>query len=210
VTTDEEPSTESVETPADIPDEPSQSVAASSVDEARTSGAGRLRPAAGWLLSNVRPIVLIALVVATVGLAAGIFFSQYRPDRYLDHSAADGAIRAASDGVVAALSYSSDSLDRDIANGKLHLTGNFLDYYIKFTRDVVSPAVREKHLAQQATVLRAAVEQLHPDSAVVLTYVNETTKSAEKKDPLTTPTAIRITLQKVDGAWLISKLDPVA
>jgi Mce-associated membrane protein len=208
--TDDEPSADDTDTAADGPDEPIQT----GDDDAPVNGTPSplivaARRAAGWSRSNVRPIVLIALVIAAGGLAAGVYYSVHRPDREIDHAAADQVIRAASDGAVAALSYSSDSLDRDIANAKLHLTGNFLEYYTKFTRDVVAPAVREKHLNQQATIVRAAVSQLHPDSAVVLTYVNETTKSAERKDPLTTPSVVRLTLQKVDGNWLISKLDPI-
>jgi Mce-associated membrane protein len=70
------------------------------------------------------------------------------------------------------------------------------------------PTVKEKHLVQTAAVLRAAVSELHPDSAVVLVFLNETTASKEKREPLTTPSSVRITLTKVHGSWLISKLDP--
>ena len=209
MTTDDQPSAEDTDTAADSTDEPTQTADDAPVDDAPWPVMVAARRAAGWSRSNVRPIVLIALVIASGGLAAGVFYGVHRPDREIDHAAAEQVIRAASDGAVAALSYSSDSLDRDIATAKLHLTGNFLEYYTKFTRDVVAPAVREKHLTQQATIVRAAISQLHPDAAVVLTFVNETTKSAERKDALTTPSVVRLTLQKIDGDWLISKLDPI-
>ncbi|MDT5144768.1 MAG: Mce-associated rane protein, partial [Mycobacterium sp.] len=109
---------------------------------------------------------------------------------------------------VATLSYSSESIDRDFARARSHLTGEFLAYYDKFTKDIVMPTVKEKHLVQTAAVLRAAVSELHPDSAVVLVFLNETTASKEKREPLTTPSSVRITLTKVHGSWLISKLDP--
>jgi Mce-associated membrane protein len=182
---------------------------AAPADTSRPPGMVVASNLASRYLANWRPIVLTALVVASVGLAAGLFFFQYRPDRQIDDAAADQAVRAASDGAVALLSYSSDSLDRDVANATPHLTGDFLDYYNKFTSEVVAPAVRQKHLTQKAVVVRAAVSQLHPQSAVVLVYVDETTTSAEKKDPLKTPSIVRVTLSKVDGSWLISKLDPV-
>ena len=210
MTTDDEPSAEDTDAAADSTDEPIQTAGdASSVDDSPSPVVVAARRAAGWSRSNLRPIVLIALVIAAGGLATGVFYGVHRPDREIGHAAADQVIRAASDGAVAALSYSSDSLDHDIANAKLHLTGSFLEYYTKFTRDVVAPAVREKHLTQQATIVRAAISQLHPDSAVVLTFINESTKSAERKDALTTPSVVRLTLQKVDGDWLISKLDPI-
>jgi Mce-associated membrane protein len=163
----------------------------------------------GFCRARWRSILLAAIALAAVGLAAGMYFFQYRPDRQIDDAAADQAVRAASDGAAALLSYSSDTLDRDIAHAKTHLTGGFLAYYTKFTESVVAPAVRDKHLVQKAVVLRAAASQLHPGSAVVLVFVNESVTSADKPDPMITPTAVRITLEKANGSWLISKLDPV-
>jgi Mce-associated membrane protein len=163
---------------------------------------------AASLLVHWRPILLTASVIATVGLAACLFVLQYRPDRRIDDAAAQRAIQAASDGAVASLTYSSDSMARDFASAKSHLTGDFLAYYDKFTKDIVTPTVQQKHIAQTATVLRAATIELHPDTAVVLVYLNEKTTSKEKPEPLTTPSSVRITLMKVNGSWLISKLDP--
>jgi Mce-associated membrane protein len=163
---------------------------------------------ASSLIVHWRPILLTASVIAAVGLAACLFVLQYRPDRQIDDAAARRAIQAASDGAVATLSYSSESIDRDFARARSHLTGEFLAYYDKFTKDIVMPTVKEKHLVQTAAVLRAAVSELHPDSAVVLVFLNETTASKEKREPLTTPSSVRITLTKVHGSWLISKLDP--
>jgi Mce-associated membrane protein len=159
-------------------------------------------------LANWRPILVTALVVATVGLAVGLYFLQYRPDRQIDDAAAQRAIRAASDGAVASLSYSPANMDRDFANAKSHLTGDFLAYYDKFTKEVVTPMVQQKHIAQTAAVVRAAVSEQHRDSAVVLVFLNETTNSKDKPEPLTTPSSVRITLTKVSGSWLISKMDP--
>jgi len=159
-------------------------------------------------LANWRPILVTALVVVAVGITAGLFFFQYRPDRQIDDAAAQRAVRAASDGAVASLSYSPANMDRDFAAAKSHLTGDFLAYYDKFTKEVVAPMVQQKHIAQTAAVVRAAVSELHPDSAVVLVFLNETTTGKDKPEPLSTPSSVRITLTKVNGSWLISKLDP--
>jgi Mce-associated membrane protein len=178
------------------------------VGESPTETTGAIDRFASSLIVHWRPILLTASVLAAVGLAACLFVLQYRPDRQIDDAAARRAIQAASDGAVATLSYSSESIDRDFARARSHLTGEFLAYYDKFTKDIVMPTVKEKHLVQTAAVLRAAVSELHPDSAVVLVFLNETTASKEKREPLTTPSSVRITLTKVHGSWLISKLDP--
>jgi Mce-associated membrane protein len=157
-----------------------------------------------------RSIVATTLVVAAVGVAAGIYFIVYRPDQRVDDATARRAIQAASDGAVAVLSYSYDHLNRDFNNAKSHLSGDFLAYYNKFTDDVVGPTAQQGQLTATAKVIRAAVSDLHPDSAVVLVFVDQTTSSPQKKDPEKTQSAVLVTLKKVDGSWLIAKFDPAA
>jgi Mce-associated membrane protein len=188
--------------------EATSDTAESSPNDARPQRMVAIRRLTGQCLANWRPILVGALVVTAVGLAVILYFFQYRPDRQIDDAAAQRAIRAASDGVVASLSYSPASMDSDFAKAKSHLTGDFLAYYDKFTKEIVTPMVQQKHIAQTAAVVRAAVSELRPDSAVVLVFLNETTTSNDKREPLTTPSSVRITLKKVNGSWLISKLDP--
>lgn len=128
-------------------------------------------------------IVATTFVVAAVGVAAGVYFVLYRPDQRIDDAAAHRAVQAASDGAVAVLSYSYDHLNRDFDNAKSHLTGDFLTYYNKFTDNVVAPTAQQGQLTTTAKVIRAAVSDLHPDSAVVLVFVDQTTASVQKKEP---------------------------
>lgn len=157
-----------------------------------------------------RSILGATLVVAAVGSAAAVYVTLYRPDQRVGDAAAHRAVQAASDGAVAVLTYSYDHLDRDFATAKSHLTGEFLAYYSKFTGDIVGPTAKEGHLTTSAKVIRAAVSDLHPDSAVVLVFVNQTTASMQKKDPSKMESAVLITLTKVNDSWLIAKFEPVA
>ena len=197
------------ESAVENPESQSESAEATSVGESRPDTTAAIDRVASRLLVHWGSILLTASVIAAVGLAACLFVLQYRPDRQLDDAAAQRAIRAASDGAVAALSYSTQNMDRDFARARSHLTGDFLAYYDKFTKEIVIPTVQQKQLAQTAMVLRAAVSELEPNSAVVLVFLNEATTSKDKPQPLITSSAVRITLTKVSGSWLISKLDPV-
>ncbi|WP_238600899.1 twin-arginine translocation pathway signal [Mycobacterium celatum] len=160
------------------------------------------------LLARWRVIVLTVGVVAAVGLAGGLYFFQYRPIHQTDQSTAQAAIKAASDGTVAVLSYAPETVDNDLAVAKSHLTGNFLKYFNDFGRYFVSPAVRQQGVKASATVLRAAVVEMHPDSAVVLLFVHQTSTSKEKPEPVLATNSVRVTLTKVNGSWLISKFEP--
>ena len=160
------------------------------------------------VLAHWRVIVLPVAVVAAVGLAGFMFFFQYRPMQQTDNAAAQAAIKAASQGTVAVLSYVPESVDNDLTAAKSHLTGNFLKYFNDFGRYFVAPAVRQQGVKASATVLRAAVVELHPDSAVVLLFVHQTSSSKDKPEPALTTNSVRATLTKVDGSWLISKFEP--
>jgi Mce-associated membrane protein len=209
MTSEPESPPDGAETAVESPESTTDSAEAPADGDARPSRMAAISRLAARSREQWRSILLVASVIAAVGLAAGLFFLQYRPDRQVDDAAAHRAIQAASDGAVASLSYSTDHMDRDFANAKSHLTGEFLAYYDTFTKQVVAPAVQQKQITQTATVVRAAVSELHPTSAVVLVFLNETTTGKDKPQPLTTPSSVRITLTKVNGSWLISKLDPV-
>lgn len=183
---------------------------AGSEASAPPEGSGAIDRMLSGALAHWLSILLTASVVAAVSLVAYLYVGQYRPDRQIDDAAAQRAVRAASDGAVAALSYSSENIDHDFQQARSHLTGDFLAYYDKFTKDIVIPTVQQKHLSQTATVVRAAVSELGQTSAVVLAFLNETTTGKDKPQPLMTPSSVKITLTKVNGSWLISKLDPVA
>jgi Mce-associated membrane protein len=160
------------------------------------------------LLARWRLISLIVAVVAAVGLAGALFFAQYRPNQQTDEVAAHAAIKAASDGTVALLSYSPETLDSDVAAGKSHLTGELLRYFTGFSQYFVAPAVRQQRVKASASVLRAAVADMHPNSAVVLLFVHQTTSSKDKPDPVLSTNNVRVTLTKVNGSWLIAKFEP--
>jgi Mce-associated membrane protein len=188
------------ETPADEPNEETADSA-----QATDVRPGRVRR----VMSRWRLIVVGVLLVALAGLAAGLYFTQYRPDLQTDDAAATAVTAAASQGTVALLSYAPESLDRDLAAAKSHLTGDFLTYYSKFTDQIVAPAAKQKAVKTTASVVQAAVSELHPDSAKVLVFLNQTTMSNERPEPSETASSVVVSLTKSNGTWLISAFDPV-
>ena len=119
-------------------------------------------PARRGLWSRVGISALAGLLVASCGLTAWLFFHTYRPDQQTGQAASDTALNAAKDGTVAVLSYTPDTLDKDLDTAKSHLTGDFLTYYSDFTDQVVRPAVKTKQVSTNANIVRAAVSEMHP------------------------------------------------
>jgi Mce-associated membrane protein len=170
----------------------------------KESGTPRARPKV-----KIVPVILIVLLLLSGGAATWLYFKQYRPDKQTDASVASAVANAASDGTVALLSYSPESLDKDFANAKTHLSGDFLSYYNQFTEQIVAPAAKQKSLKTNARVLGAAVQDLHPNSAVVLVLVDQSTTSKDNPDPAMASSSVLVSLTRVNGAWLITKFDPV-
>jgi Mce-associated membrane protein len=164
----------------------------------------------GWRVEvRVVPVLLITLIIASAGLAAWLYLGWYRQDNQTDQAVAHTAIDAANDGVVAILSYSPETVDDDVIAARTHLTGDFLSYYDDFAQKIVAPAAKEQAVKTTAEVVGAAVQELHPDAATVLMFVNQSTTSKENPDPSISASSALVTLTKVDDSWLISQFDPV-
>jgi Mce-associated membrane protein len=155
------------------------------------------------------PAALVLGLLAAGGLAGWLYFAQFRPDTQTDNAVAQSAVNAARDGTVALLSYKPDTLNQDFAAAKSHLTGDFLNYYDQFTKEVVTPAAQTKGVTTTAQVAGAAVSELNPDKAVVLVFINQATTSKERPDPAMASSSAKVSLAKVHGEWLITKFDPV-
>lgn len=161
-----------------------------------------------WM-ARWRPILLAILLVGATGYAAGYFYFVFRPDLQTDDAAAYQVVKAASDGAVALLTYSPETLDRDFSNAKSRLTEDYLAYYQRFADQIVGPSAQRGQVTTSATVVKAAVSELHPNSAVVLVFIRQKTASKEKPQPVETSSSLRVALTKVNGSWLIEKFDAV-
>ncbi|WP_110777836.1 twin-arginine translocation pathway signal [Mycolicibacterium peregrinum] len=169
-------------------------------------------PASGWSQKLAKlwvPLALVVALVASAALAGWLYFAQFRTDQQTGAAASATVLKAASDGTVALLSYAPDSLDRDFTAAKTHLTGDFLSYYTQFTEEIVAPAAKQKSVKTTAAVVRSAISEIHPDSAVALVFVNQATTSAENPNGSFTASAVKVGMSKIDGNWLISSFDPV-
>lgn len=174
-------------------------------DAARRSGvAGRWlrRCRARW-----RPILLTLLLVGTLTVSGGYAYLVYRPDLRTNQAAARLAVKAASDGAVALLSYSPETLDHDFANAKARISDHYLSYYQGFAERIVAPSAQRGRVTTAATVVRAAASELQPDSAVVLVFLRQKTSSKDKPQPTVTSNSLRVELTNVNGSWLIDNFE---
>ncbi len=195
---------------ADLDDTPANPTMAS--DETEAEAAVPAKPRRRGIppvLRRVAYVVLALLLLTSGGAAAWLYFKQYRPDQQTDFSVKQAVASSASDGTTALLSYSSDTLDQDFANAKSHLAGDFLTYFNDFTQQIVAPTAKQRSLKTTAHVTGAAVKELHPDSAVVLLFIDQTTTTKDNPQPLTAVSSVLVHMNRINGNWLITKFNPV-
>jgi Mce-associated membrane protein len=118
------------------------------------------------------------------------------------------AVRAATDGTIALLSYKPETVEKDLEAARSRLTGTFLNAYTSLTHDVVIPGAKQKQVSAVATVPAAAPVQATAEHAVVLLCVNQAVVVGQDTST-TTASSVRVSLDKIGGRWLISKFDPV-
>lgn len=118
------------------------------------------------------------------------------------------SVRVASEDTVVLLSYKADSVEKDLAAARERLTGEFKDAYTELTHRVVIPGAKEKHISAAAKVNAAASVSATANHAVVLAFVDQTVTIGSGA-PTDTQPVVRVTLDKVNGRWLVSRFDPV-
>ncbi|MEB3022686.1 hypothetical protein K6T79_16700 [Mycolicibacter sp. MYC098] len=162
----------------------------------------RRRPLPAYVLTyGVLPALLLLLA------AAGLLKWQDGSVRNAQAPATE-SVRAATDGTIALLSYKPDTVETDLAAARGRLTGPFLDAYTLLTHDVVIPGAKQKKISAVATVPAAASVSSTDRHAVALLFVNQLVTIGQDA-PTNTASSVRVTLDKVDGRWLISQFDPV-
>jgi Mce-associated membrane protein len=162
-----------------------------------------------WCRQRRVAVLALGLVLASALAAGSVYWWLYRPDQLTGEVAQQEVVAAAKEGIEAALSYSPESLEKDLDTAKSHLTGKFLDYYSDFTAKVVTPAATQKGVKTEANVARAAVSQIRPGHADVLVFVNQVTTSKDRPTPALATSTVMVTMVKSGDRWLISEFNPV-
>lgn len=134
--------------------------------------------------------------------------------KWMDSSSRDAdtarreSVQVARDSTVAMLSYKPDTVEQQLNSARDLLTGEFRDSYTGLINDVVIPGAKEKQISAEASVPAAASVSAEPNKAMVLVFVNQTVVVGQDA-PTDSASSVRVTLEKIDGRWLISKFDPV-
>lgn len=117
-------------------------------------------------------------------------------------------MQAASDSTIALLSYKPDTVEKDLGAARDRLTGDFQNSYTSLTHDVVIPGSKQKQISAVATVPAASSVSATENDAVGLVFVDQTIIIGNGP-PTSSASSVKVTLNKIDGRWLVRGFDPV-
>ena len=155
---------------------------------------------------RLRGLALPALALLLV--VSGIWLSWDSSSRNATQRSGDDAMRTARESIVAMLSYQPDTAEKTLDEARAGLTGQFLDVYTQLIQTVVVPASKKDRISAVATVPAISVVSAHKDRAVLLAFVDQTLTQGAKP-PALSASSIQLTMEKVDGRWLISSFDEI-
>lgn len=167
----------------------------------RPSGRARTEPRR-WIRSAVRGVAAVVLgaVLAAAGYAGWLLYQQHQTD--IDTAQ---ALDAAKQYAVTLTSTDPNAVDKnfnDILNGA---TGEFKDQYTR-AGSLLRKAMIDNQVATHGTVLESAVKSAHPGKVEILLFVEQSVTNSTTPQPAVEVNAIAITMEKVGGRWLASKV----
>ena len=211
--------TEPVEGEANEPEDAENTVGAEDTDQAEAATADEAdaedeahegKPAKARLRVSWPQVLAYGLLpgLALLLAVAGGFLKWQDSSARAAQLARIESVAAAKDSTIALLSYKSDTVEKDLEAAKNRLTGTFKESYTHLINDVVIPGAKKGHISTTATVPAAASVSATANHAVTLLFVNQTAV-VDQDPPTDTVSSVRVTLDKIDGRWLISGFEPV-
>jgi Mce-associated membrane protein len=156
-----------------------------------------------WIKRALRwaAVAAVAVVVAVAGWEGWLLYQQHQTD-----VAAEQALDAATKYAVVLTSIDTNALDQNFTEVLDGSTGEFKDMYAKSSTQLRQLLVDNK-AAAHGVVIDAAVKSATKDKVEVLLFVDQSVSNLAVPDPRIDRSRIKMTMEKVDGRWLASKVE---
>ncbi|GAA1257439.1 hypothetical protein [Oryzihumus leptocrescens] len=156
---------------------------------------------------RARLLAWVGLGLSLVALAVSLLLwveSGRAADRRDGTRAATAAARTA---VETMLSYDYKTFDQHTAQVDALLTGAFRTEFDNGTKQSVKPLAVANQAVVQARASEVGVMSASDNTVRVLAFVNQATTSAKLDRPQVDQNRVILTMSRVDGRWLVSKVE---
>lgn len=144
---------------------------------------------------------LLAVVLAGAGYEGWLLFQHHQRD-----VAAAQALDAAKKYITTLTSVDTNAIDKNFADVLDGSTGEFKDMYTKSSAQLRQTLIDNK-AAAHGSVIDAAVQSATDDKVDVVLFVDQSVSNGAAPAPQLDRSRVKMTMEKVDGRWLASKVD---
>lgn len=145
--------------------------------------------------------LILAVVLGGAGYEGWLLFQHHRQD-----VAAAQALTAAKKYVLALTSVDVNAIDKNFTEVLDGSTGEFKDMYTKSSAQLRQTLIDNK-AAAHGSVVDAAVQSATLDKVDVVLFVDQSVSNGTAPAPQLDRSRMKMTMEKVDGRWLASKVE---
>ena len=153
-----------------------------------------------WLWRSLLAAVIVALLIVS-GFLGWQVWQQHQVS-----TASREAQQAAVQYAQVLTSIDSNNVDQNFAEVLNGATGEFKDMYSQSSAQLRQLLVDNKATAR-GIVIDSAVKSASKNQVVVLMFVDQTVANKTAPDPRIDRSRVKMTMDKVDGAWRASKVE---
>lgn len=153
------------------------------------------------------PALKVIAVLVAVAIPAGTAIVGWQWKQQRDNAiAAREGLSAAERFIGVLTNIDAGKLDENFAAAAEGSTGEFKDQYAQ-SSEQLRRLLAENKAAAHGMVVESAVKAASPDTVEVLLFVDQSVSNAATPEPRLDRSRIRMTMKKVDGRWLASKVE---
>jgi Mce-associated membrane protein len=159
-----------------------------------------------------RRLTIAAVAAGVLFVAAGAFAGATLQPYLADRADVDiklNVARTAANAITTLWTYTPDNLESLPDRSARFLGGDFANEYRKYIDAIVAPN-KQAQVTNTTQVMGTAVESLTPTEATAIVYTNSVATSPVTKNiPSLRYLSYRLTMQRHDAHWLITKMSTV-
>lgn len=151
------------------------------------------------------------ILVALLAVGLVLLLIAWRQAREANdvEEAGRAAMKVARTSTPAILSYTDSNLALQLASSRALMTPAYAKRYGSMVKKRVWPQARKFGVANEIGVVAAGVVKATPETAVILVFANQTTRTKAKPEGITQGTRLEVTLRRNDERWLVDDVRPL-
>lgn len=155
---------------------------------------------------RITPTAVVAVVLALLLVAAGWLYLNRPPGQSpIELTAFEDSLSAARTGVVAVTSFDYQTIDEDIAEVEEVATGALRDEVLATLTERREQLILDEQVSL-TEVVEASLTEASPDRATALIVLRVRQTSVIEPDATFVGYRVEVSLELVDGRWLLSAL----